>query len=849
MRGAAFLRELDRLIGGWSAGVFARVCAVAILWLLAIAPGYAAEFAQMPAFKPAPGQQMLVESDQLVYDYDNHTISAVGNVRIYYNGYTLQADKVTYIKPTRRLIATGRVKMTDPTGISTYTDEIDITDNFSDGFIQSLRVETTDETHFAAERGERASTPNGETTTFSNGVYTACEPCKEHPERPPLWQVQAQKIIVNHQEHMVYFHNAALEFMGVPIAWMPYFSAPDPTVKRKSGFLAPSYGYSPTLGYSVTAPYFFDLAPNYDLTVVPTYFTQQGFFGDALWRHRLSNGQYTIQVAGIDQNDPHAFLADPAAFVQGQFLRYQSGTYAQRDFRGGVRTTGDFSIDQYWSFGWDGTLSTDRTFTRNYHALNSNDVTDTVSNIHLTGIGDRSYFDARVEYFQVLTDLPHDSIDDVGGLDCAGLASCNGFNPALGETADPFNTAKAKNQQVWNNQFDQARQAIAAPVIDYNHIFADPILGGELSLRSNLTAISRAEDDPFAVDLKGNGIFVPGDVFYHGIAGNFVRDSTELSWQRQFIGPLGQLITPFASLRGDIFGLNPDNPAPAALTTNDSAFRGMPAVGVEWSWPVMMTWGSSTQVIEPMAQLIVRPNETMAGQLPNEDAQSLVFDDSNLFSRDKFSGWDRIEGGTRLNAGIHYVGTFDNGSSLDGLFGQSYQLAGQNPFAATDIADAGNFSGLQTDVSDYVGRLSYDTGLGSTFTVRGRFDQADFTPQRIEALATDVVGPVTATASYLYLRNDPNADVLIPESVVTGAASINVIENWRLFGSFSYDLTHEALARDSLGVAYDNTCLTVAVAYDEVRDHYTDLTQDKILSFRLLFRTLGEQDVAANLGQ
>jgi LPS-assembly protein len=832
MRGAAFLRGLGRLIRGSSAGALARVCAAAVVWLCLLQAGYAAEITAMPTFKPAPGAQMLVESDQLVYDYDNHTVSAVGNVRIYYNGYTLQAEKVTYIKPTRRLIATGRVKLTDPTGASTYSDEIDITDNFSDGFIQSLRVDTADQTHFAAERGERASTPKGETTTFSNGVYTACEPCKEHPERPPLWQVQATKIVVNHQEHMVYFHSAALEFMGVPIAWVPYFSTPDPTVKRKTGFLAPSYGYSPTLGFSANVPYFIDLSPYYDLTLAPTYFTQQGFFGDVLWRHRLSNGVYTIHVAGIDQNDPHLFLSDPSAFVEGKFLRYQPGTYAQRDFRGGVRTTGDFTIDQYWSFGWDGTLSTDRTFTRNYKALNA-DVTDTVSNIHLTGIGDRSYFDARVEYFQILTDLPHDSVDDVGGLD----------------GADPFNTTKAKSQEVWNNQFDQGRQAIVTPVIDYNHIFADPVLGGELSLRANLTALSRDENDPFAVDLNGDGKFTPNEKFYHGVAGDFARYSTELAWRRQFIGPMGQLITPFASLRGDIFGLDPSSPAPSALTTDQTAFRGMPTVGVQWSWPIMATLGSSTHVFEPMAQLIVRPNETMAGQLPNEDAQSLVFDDSNLFSVDKFSGWDRIEGGTRLNAGLHYVGTFDNGSSLNGLFGQSYQLAGQNPFASPDIADTGNFSGLQNDISDYVGRLSYDTGLGPRFTVRGRFDHSNFTPQRVEAEATDVVGPVTATASYLYLRNDPNADVLNPESVVTAATSVNVIENWRLFGSVSYDVSHEALARDSFGLAYDNSCLTVAVAYDEVRDHYTDLTQDRILSFRLLFRTLGEQDVSANLGQ
>jgi LPS-assembly protein len=845
MRGAAFLSGVGRLIAGASAGAMWRVGAACALWLAVGAPAQAAADMTIPSFKAAPGAQMLVESDQLVYDYDNHTVSAVGNVNIYYNGYTLQAEKVTYIKPTGRLIASGRVKLTDPSGASTYADQIDITDNFSNGFVQSLRVDTAESTHFAAERGERANTgAGGEVTTLSNGVYTACEPCKEHPERPPLWQVQATKIVINHKEHMVYFHNAAMEFMGVPIAWVPYFSTPDPTVKRKSGFLPPSYSYSQTLGWSATVPYFFALAPNYDLTISPTYFTNQGFMGDVEWRHRLSNGEYTIRVAGIGQNDPGAFLSGAPGFGS---LPQQAGTYAQESFRGGVRSTGDFSIDRYWSFGWDGTLSTDRTFTRNYHVLNS-DTSETVSNIHLTGLGERSYFDARAMYFQVLTDLPHDSVDDVGGLDCAGLALCNGFNPATGRTADPFNTAKNAAQQAWNNQFDQGRQAVVTPVIDYNHIFGDPVLGGELSVRSNLTALSRSEDDPFAVDLNGDGKFTPNEKFYHGIAGDFVRASTELSWQRQFIGPMGQLITPFASLRGDVFGLNPQSPAPADLTSDTSAFRGMPAVGLEWSWPVMATLGSSTHVFEPEAQLIVRPNEAMAGQLPNEDAQSLVFDDSNLFSRDKFSGWDRIEGGTRLNAGLHYVGTFGNGASLDGLFGQSYQLAGDNPFAQKDIADTGNFSGLQTNVSDYVGRISYDTGLGPRFTVRGRFDHADFTPQRWEVEATDVLGPLTATASYLYLREDPNADILSPTSVVTGAAALNLIENWRLFGSLSYDVSNDALARDSFGLAYDNSCLTVAVAYNETRDHYTDLTQDRMVSFRLLFRTLGEQDVSANLG-
>ncbi len=91
------------------------------------------------------------------------------------------------------------------------------------------------------------------------------------------------------------------------------------------------------------------------------------------------------------------------------------------------------------------------------------------------------------------------------------------------------------------------------------------------------------------------------------------------------------------------------------------------------------------------------PTSPWQARLPNEDAQSFVFDATTLFERDKFSGYDRIEGGTRANVGFQYTGTFDNGYKLHGIFGQSYQLAGQNSFATDDLVNAGANSGLETD--------------------------------------------------------------------------------------------------------------------------------------------------------
>lgn len=737
-----------------------------------------------------PGAQMLVESDQLVYDYDNNTVSAVGNVRIYYGRYTLEAEKVTYLRSSGRLIASGFVKLTDPNGAVYYSDQFDITDDFADGFVESLRVETVDRTYFAAARAERE---NGDRTTFHKGVYTACEPCEDKPEKPPLWQVKAAKIIVDQKERMVYFENAKFEFLGVPIAWLPYFSTADPSVKRKTGFLTPTFGYSETLGATASTPYFWNLAPNYDLTFTPHVLTRQGFLGEVEWRHRLHNGQYNLKIAGIHQQDPEAFLSG------------SSGTYAQEDWGAGLRTTGEFDINQYWSYGWDVTAQSYRTFTRNYGVLNDNNEFAT-SSVHLTGMSERNWFDSRAYYFQVLVDDPE------------------------------------------NRKYDQERQPIVG-VTDYDYVFDNPVFGGELKVSTNFAKLYREDEDPFS---ETDGAYMPVEIndvqYYHGLAGTNVRASTMVEWEREIVTPMGHVIKPFAYMRADAFGLDIDQPSSdigggseVAVTDDDFVLRAVPAVGVDWSLPVMATTGYSTHVFEPMAQLIARPNATSSEIVPNEDSQSLVFDDSILFSYDKYSGYDLVETGVRANIGIRYRGTFANGGSLEGLFGQSFHLAGDNPFAMEDVAHAGLASGLETDRSDYVGRLSFDSGVGPRLDFRGRFDEEDFEIERGEIEASNAVGPLTASASYLFLREFPNdPDARVPISVVRGAASLNFHENWRLYGTVAYDVKNEVIASNSVGLAFDNSCVTFAVTYSETREDYSDIVAARRVNVLLSLRTLGE---------
>ena len=118
----------------------------------------------------------------------SNTVSASGDVQLNYKGRTLQADKVIYDRNTGRVFASGNARLTEADGTVITGDRFELTDDFKSGFIDSLRLvqQTTDQrgpvtARFSAPRAERAE---GETTVFERGTYTACEPCKEHPEKP-----------------------------------------------------------------------------------------------------------------------------------------------------------------------------------------------------------------------------------------------------------------------------------------------------------------------------------------------------------------------------------------------------------------------------------------------------------------------------------------------------------------------------------------------------------------------------------------------------------------------------------------------------------------------------------------
>src|SRR5579871_2130513 len=312
----------------------------------AITPADAQGFSFNPRPPPPPKPphnagddgKMLLQANELDYDNVHNQVLAVGGVQIFYNGSTLEADRVIYDQKTKRLHAEGNVRLTDVDGKVTTAALLDLSDDYRDGFVDSLRVDTADQTRMAATRADRTQ---GNFTVFESGVYTACAACKDDPKKPPLWQIKAARIIHDEGEKLLYFEDARIEFFGVPMAYVPYFYTPDPTVKRKTGFLIPWAMTSTNTGYGVEIPYYWAIAPDYDATFNPRFMTKQGVLLQGEFRQRTIDGSYQIRAYGIDQLDKAAFGASAPG---------------NRDLRGAIETKGQFSLNERWFWGWDGTI-------------------------------------------------------------------------------------------------------------------------------------------------------------------------------------------------------------------------------------------------------------------------------------------------------------------------------------------------------------------------------------------------------------------------------------------------------------------------------------------------------------
>ncbi len=243
------------------------------------------------------------------------------------------------------------------------------------------------------------------------------------------WQLKAREMTDDKDVQRLEFRDAVMEIDGVPIFYTPYMSAPDPSVKRQSGFLMPSFGGSSTLGFNITTPYYLTLGPSADLTITPRFTSEAGQLLVGDYRQRFSNG-YMDDVASVNYSNVGT-LIEPNA-IPGAM-------------RWNINAIGDFDLDDTYRTGFSLQRVSDQTYLERF-SFTTPLLSTEISRAYFEGFPENGSLDVNAYLFQPLT-------------------------PGLGDSTQP----------------------IVMPVVNRNWVFQPDEIGGTLKVNTNLLDIVRVQ--------------------------------------------------------------------------------------------------------------------------------------------------------------------------------------------------------------------------------------------------------------------------------------------------------------------------------------------------------------------
>ncbi len=723
---------------------------LAVFHILALALG-APALAQQ---KAAPELPFLLKADEISFDRTRGVVVAKGNVEISYGEHVLLADTVSYNQKTDTVTASGNVSLLEPTGEVVFAEYAEFTNELKDGVVKSIRMLLADGSRFAANGGKRIG---GVITEMRKVVYSPCELCKKDPTRAPIWQIKAVRVIHDKTTKDVKYRDATFEFFGVPVLYLPFFSHPDPTVKRRTGFLAPVYGNSSDLGVIVQVPFYIDIAPDKDATLTPIYTSKEGPVIAAEYRQRLVDGRFEFSGSFTEANRQD---------------RTGPGATREEKVRGHIRGQGRFDLDESWRAGFDVDRSSDDTYLRRYGFGGPQQTLTTRGFVE--GFWGRDYARLSTLAFQGLREIEPAEKVPLGEVD------------------------------------------FVAPFAQYNYVGRPDRWDGRFSLDASILSLNRDE----GTDSR--------------------RISLKTGWRLPYTTPIGEVYTLSATLQTDLYSVNDlcvadlvSGSCPAGATRSDETGRVFPQLMLDWRYPLVRQNRKFTQLIEPVAAVIVSPEGSNPVKIPNEDSQDLKLDDTNLFSANRFTGVDRVESGQRVAYGLKWGLYGVDGATATAFLGQSYRLQEESEFAGGP--------GLEDNLSDIVGKLRLTPSSLLDFLYRFRFDADELNANRSEVGL--VAGPpkLRLSLDYLFVNQEPDAgtEEFGDREEVSGRLEVGLGRYWRASANARQDLKGFGLLSAGLGVTYEDECIILTAALERSRTRDRDLEPKTTVFFRIVLKHLG----------
>ncbi|HZC17248.1 MAG TPA: LPS assembly protein LptD, partial [Caulobacteraceae bacterium] len=359
-----------------------------------------------PTLSPDDGlgdDGVYLEADTLMRDDKAKQTTATGKVEARYQGRTLRADSLTYDQATGVVTADGNVQIIGEDGSAEFAQHVVLDDKLRAGFAKMFSAQApidltqpTGVLHLTAKFAADVAIRRSETVEeLDRAIFTPCQICASNGSSiKPTWSIQADRIIEDHQRHRVYYRNAIIRVKGVPIAYTPFLSHPDPDSPRASGLLFPQLSITNRRGPSYQQPILWVISPSQDLTFDPQFNAKVNPFLQLTWRDRFYSGELEARVGYTYEQD-----------FNGNGTKF--GPLTSHSF---ILANGDFNLTPNWSWGFTADRASDPLIFDRYnisdafveHGLFLSDSRRLLSQVYVTRQDDNSYLSIAALDFQGL---------------------------------------------------------------------------------------------------------------------------------------------------------------------------------------------------------------------------------------------------------------------------------------------------------------------------------------------------------------------------------------------------------------------------------------------------------------
>ena len=244
-------------------------------------------------------EKINIYANEIIVDEINEKVIAVGDaIAVNKNNVKIQSDKLIYDKSQNFLEANGNVIINDQMNNTFFLDELKSYENLSIISGKMVKARLHDDSRVVGSSFDKKD----KISTLENAEYTPCAKENYLIKNCPGWKLKSEKIYHDSENKTIHYDHAQIQLFNIPVFYLPYFSHPDPSVKKRSGFLMPTIQTDNQRGETFSIPIFLNLSSNRDFTFTPNIQTTSNNFYNLDYRHL--NSLFDLKInSSIDDND------------------------------------------------------------------------------------------------------------------------------------------------------------------------------------------------------------------------------------------------------------------------------------------------------------------------------------------------------------------------------------------------------------------------------------------------------------------------------------------------------------------------------------------------------------------